>query len=174
MVRNDIQALIAEQKQTKPTFEDVAASFLKGDVLRNALDFAEWLRENGMNPRWSSAQSWRVTGKKSKPICKINLGGAKHAWVGHLEAGDWQICELESMGRDYMDEFISCNEMKELIWKNVKSCNKCSVCGPRCWTYFGKQFDDCCALLIKNPDARELELAKKLVEVNKQHIYDNA
>jgi hypothetical protein len=169
-----IYALIAEQKNTKPNIEDVASDFLEGEALKNVLDFAAWLRENNMNPRWSSAQSWRITGKKSKPICKINLGGAKGAWVGHMKAGDWQICELESMGREYLEEFNSCDEMKKLVWANVKTCNKCSSCGPRCWTYFGKQFDECCALLIKNPNAHELKLAKKLVEANKRFIYDNA
>ena len=168
-------ALIEEQKKTKPNIEDVIGDFLEGDALRNAMDFIAFLRENNMNPRWSSANAWRVTGKKSKPICKINLGGAKGAWMNYMKAGDWQICELEGLERKYLDEFISCDEMKEFVWANVKPCDRCCSCGPRRnRTYAGKQFDECCGLNIKNPDAKGLELVKKLVEANKRHIYANA
>ena len=167
-------ALIEEQKKTKPNIEDVIGDFLEGDALRNAMDFVAFLRENNMNPRWSSANAWRVTGKKSKPICKINLGGAKGAWMSHMGIGDWQIIELEGLERKYLDEFISCDELKAFIWANVHTCTRCSSCGPRKNTYAGKQFDECCGLKIVNPNVTELEFAKKLVEANKRHIYANA
>jgi hypothetical protein len=164
--------LIKSQKTTKPNIEDVIGNFLESDALKNALDFIAYLRENNMNPRWSSANSWKVTGK-GKPICKINLGGAKGPWHNHMNLGDWQIYDLENMGREYMDEFSSCDETKEFIWANIKPCNKCSCCGPRSWTYIGKQFDNCCTFTIKNPDKKGLEFAKKLVEANKRFIYAN-
>ena len=115
-----------------------------------------------------------ITGKKSKPICGISLGGAKGAWNSHKKVGDWSILALEGLGQQYLDEFISCDEMKEFIWANVKSCTRCSCCGPRNRTYAGKIFVECCGLNIKNPDAKGVELAKKIVEANKRFISDNA
>ena len=167
-------APIEEQKNTKPNIEDVISDFLEGDALRNAMDFVAFLRENNMNPRWSSANAWRVTGKKSKPICKINLGGAKGAWMNHMKVGDWQIIELEGLERKYLDEFAASDEMREFVWANVRGCVRCSSCGPRKWTYIGRQFDECCGLKFVNPDAKELELVKKIVEVNRRFTYANA
>jgi len=163
-----------EQKTTKPKIEDVINHFVDGETLKNAMAFIAYLRENNMNPRWASANSWRVTGKKSKPICRIDLGGLKHAWMRHLQIGDWQICELEGLDRTYLDEFASSDEIKAFVWDNIKICNRCCSCGPRQWTYINKLFDTCCGFKIKNPDAKGLEIIKKLVETNKRHIYENA
>jgi len=54
----DYVALIKEQRATKPLIEDVVGSFLEGDTLQNAMDFIKFLRENNMNPRWVSGNSW--------------------------------------------------------------------------------------------------------------------
>ena len=173
MSENKNNPLILEQKNTKPNIEDVVGNFLEGDALRNVMDFVAFLRDNNMNPRWSSANSWRVTGKKSKEICSIQLGGAKGAWMSYLKSGDWVIGGLEGLERKYLDEFISCDEMKEFVWANIKPCSRCCSCGPRCWTYAGKKFDECCGLRIINPDAKGLEFAKKIVEANKRFISAN-
>ena len=165
---------IVEQKNTKPNIEDVIGGFLEGEALENAMNFVAFLRENGMNPRWSSANAWRVTGKKSKTICAINLGGAKGAHLRFLEVGDWRVCGFEGLDTKYLDEFISCEEMKGFVWANVKPCDRCCSCGPRRRTYIGKQFDECCMLSIKNPDARGLTLTKKIVEANQCYIYADA
>jgi len=37
----------------------------------------------------------------------------------------------------------------------------------------GKQFDNVCRLVIKNPDTKALEYAKKLVKANKDFIVQN-
>lgn len=173
MKENDVERLIKEQKNTKPNIEDVVGDFLEGETLKNAMEFIAFLRDNNMNPRWSSANGWRVTGKKSKPICYIQLGGTKYAWMSYLKVGDWVIGELEGFERKYLDEFISCDEMKEFVWANIKPCNRCSSCGPRSGTYIGKAYGECCGLRIINPDAKGVELAKKLVEANKRFIYTN-
>ena len=166
--------LIEEQRNTKPLFEDAAVNFLEGDRLKNALDFAAFLRENGINPRWASGNAWRATGKKSKPICRIDLGGLPHKHLRPLQVGDWQINELEGLARKHFDEFIDCDEMKEFIWANIRLCNRCYSCGPRRWTYAGKEFTQCCGMRIINPDAKGLEFAKKIVLANKRFIYENA
>jgi len=76
--------LIKEQKTTKPIIEDIIGKFLTGDKLRNAMDFIAFLRTNNMNPRWHSANSWRVAGKKGEGVCRIDLGGTKNAWHKHF------------------------------------------------------------------------------------------
>jgi len=167
-------ALIKEQKNTKPAIEDVIGLFLEGEKLKNALDFIAFLRGNNMNPRWHSANSWRVTGKKSKGICRIDLGGNKHAWHRHFTVGDWQISDLEGLEREYLEAFVSCDEIKAFVRANVKPCNRCCGCGPRDRMYAGKQFDECCGLIIKNPDAKGLEIVQKLVEANRRYTYENA
>jgi len=167
-VEINYQQLIKEQRATKPLIEDVVGRFLEGDTLQNAMDFIKFLRENNMNPRWVSGNSWSISGKKGKAACRIDLGGNKHPWHRHFTVGDWQVSELDGHDRKYMDEFIDCDEIKEFIWKNIKLCNRCSCCGPRCRIYAGKQFDECCAFFVLNPDANDIEVLKKLVVANKR------
>ncbi|MCL2545738.1 MAG: hypothetical protein FWE06_00900 [Oscillospiraceae bacterium] len=165
----DYVALIKEQRATKPLIEDVVGSFLEGDTFQNAMDFIKFLRENNMNPRWVSGNSWSISGKKGKAACRIDLGGNKHPWHRHFTVGDWQVTELEGHDRKYLDEFIDCDETKEFIWKNIKPCNRCSCSGPKLdRTYVGKLFPESCAFLVVNPDAKGLEILKKLVVANKR------
>jgi len=166
--------LIKSQKNTKPIIEDIVGLFLEGDKLKNALDFIAFLRENNMNPRWHSANSWRVTGKKSKGICRIDLGGNKHAWHSHFTIGDWQISDLEGLERKYLEPYIADDKISAFVWENVKPCRKCCTCGPRWRSYAGKEFTDCCGFVIVNPGPKELEIAQILVQANKAHIYANA
>lgn len=165
--------IISEQKSTKPNIEDIIGKFLEGDELKNAMEFVLFLRKNNLNPRWSSANSWRVVGKKSKEICSIQLGGAKGAHLRYLKPGDWVIGGLEGSDRKYLDEFISCDSMKGFLWANIKPCTRCCSCGPRFRTYAGKEFDECCGLRIINPDAMGVEFAKRLVESNWRFISAN-
>ena len=164
-------AVIAEQKHTKPLIEDVIGSFLEGDKLQNAMDFIKFLRTNNMNPRWVSGNSWSISGRKGKAACRIDLGGNKHSWHSHFTVGDWQVSELEGHDRKYLDEFIHCDETKEFIWKNIKPCTKCSKCGPKLnRIYAGKLFPESCLFRVVNPDAKELEILKKLVVANKRFV----
>lgn len=175
MPEKDIAALLAEQKKTKPAFEDAAGDFLDGDALENALDFVAFLRANGMNPRWSSTNQWRVTGKKSKEVCNIHLGGAKGAWMAYLQPGDWVIGGLDTLGQGYLDAVATTDELRAFIHASVKPCNRCCSCGPRRGrTYAGQPVDECCGLRIINPGARRLEYAKAIVLANRQYIYDHA
>lgn len=168
-------ALPDAQKKTKPMIEEILGSFLEGDALQSAMDFVAFLRASNMNPRWSSTNSWRVTGKRSKEICNIQLGGAKGAWMAYLKAGDWVIGGLESMGREYLDAFIASDAIKGFIWASVKPCTRCCSCGPRRGrAYAGKAIGECCGLRIVNPDTTSLEYAKKIVEANRRHISENA
>lgn len=175
MPEKTIAGLLEEQKKTKPQIEEIIGGFLDGDELKNAMDFVAFLRANNMNPRWSSTNSWRVTGKRSKEICNIQLGGAKGAWMSYLKTGDWVIGGLESVGREYLDAFIPFDEIRAFIWASIKPCTRCCSCGPRLnRVYAGKEVDECCGIRMVNPDAKRLEYVKKIVEANRRSVIENA
>jgi len=168
----DYNELIKSQKNTKPVIEDIIGLFLEGDKLANAMDFIAFLRENNMNPRWASANSWRVTAK-NKPVCRIDLGGLPHKWMNHFTIGDWQISELDSVEQKYLAAFVGNETMQPFVWENVMMCRRCSKCGPRTRTYAGKLFEQCCGLRVLNPDAPALIKAKELVLENKRWLVEN-
>jgi len=165
--------LIKSQKTTKPVIEDIIGFFLEGDKLANAMDFIAFLRENNMNPRWASANSWRVTAK-NKPVCRIDLGGLLHVWMSHFAIGDWQISELEGVERKYMEVFVGNDVMQSFVWENVGMCRRCSdKCGSRIRSYAGKVFEQCCGLRVLNPDAAALIKSKELVLENKRWLVES-
>jgi len=176
--KTDYLKLIAEQKHSKPPIEDVVGSFLEGERLQNAMDFIKFLYENDMNPRWKSGNNWKVSGKKGKWTCGIGLGGGKHVWQSGFEVGDWSVGDLDGHDCKYMDEFMDCDETKEFIWKNVKPCRKCSPSGKYCTKlnkiYVGKLFPESCSFSVTNPNAKELEILKKLVAANKRFVPETA
>jgi len=155
-----------EQKMSKPKIENVIGDFLDGEALTNALSFIEFLSANKMNPKWSATCSWIVK-HKQKNVCVIKLHGS--AWQYGVEAGAWYIECFNLL--DILDEFSSCDELKEILWANVQHCTNCCSCGPG-WSshIMGKQFDNICRIVIKNPDTKALEYAKKLVEASKEYI----
>ena len=155
-----------EQKNIKPKIDDVISDFLDGYALNNALNFINYLKDNKMNPRWSATSTWTVR-HKSRRVCVIKLHGS--AWQYDVEAGSWYI-ECANL-YEILDEFASCEGLKEILWTNVKYCSNCCSCGPgHNVTVLGKQFDNICRLVIKNPDVKALEYAKKLVKTNKEFI----
>jgi len=160
------------QREHKPLIEEAIPHLIAPERQQIALDFVAWLRENNFKPRWASHNQWRAAGKKSKVIFLITIGGSKHKW-SKLEEGDWQISELEGIERKYLDEFASCDEIKEFVWANITPCNKCSACGPRNRVYIGKQFCECCGFRIVNPNEKDIEISKKILLSNRQYIHDN-
>ena len=169
MVSKKQRLLQQEQKITKPKIEEVIGDFLDGDALRNALDFVNYLRDNNMNLRWSATSTWTIK-HKSKRVCLIRLHGS--AWQYDVDAGSWHIECFNLLS--ILDGFDSCEALKEILWANVKHCTNCCSCGPG-WNkeIMGRQFDNVCRLVIKNPDAKALEYAIKLVNASKEFIAKN-
>ena len=154
-----------EQKRDKPQIEDVISNFLSGDALKNASDFIAFLRINKLNPRWSATCNWTVK-YKGKNLLILRLHGS--AWQYDLEVGSWHI---DYKGFGFLDRFTSCNITKDFLYSNIRYCINCCACSPgRNITVLGKQFNNVCRLVIKNPDAEALECVKKLIEANK-HEY---
>ena len=155
----DMKHIREEQKRSKPQIEDVISDFLNGDALINALDFIAYLRKNKLNPRWSASGNWTVK-YKGKNLLIIRLHGS--AWQYDVEVGSWHI---DYKNFDCLDEFASCNDMKNFLYSNVRYCINCCACSPgRDVTILGKQLDNICRLVIKNPNVKALESIKKLVQ----------
>ncbi|MCL2388649.1 MAG: hypothetical protein FWC89_14045 [Defluviitaleaceae bacterium] len=154
------------QKTTKPKFDEVVGDFLSGDALKYALDFLTFLKQNKMNPRWASTSSWAVK-HKNKHVCGIRLNGS--AWQYGVEPGSWYI-ECANL-LEILHEFEGCENLKKILWSNVKHCTKCCSCGPGAnANIMGKQFENVCRIVIKNPDAEALTYAKQLVLASKKYV----
>ena len=155
------------EKVKKPIIEDAIADVLNGDVLKNALNFIAYLRENKMNPAWSATNAWKVT-YKTFTVCFLRLHGA--ADYHNLAAGSWHI--LPFIG-EYESDLLS-NELKEIVWANKKKCQLCGQCALQLNTIFGKEFDTACegSILFVNPNAEAIECVKKMIALRRNAIQE--
>ena len=169
MTTEERKALTQEQKTTKPKIDDVIENYLSGEPLKNLQDFIAYLREIKLSPRWASTNAW-ASKHKSQLVSTIRLQGSSAL---ELKENEWVVHMLEKFGHNYLDEFISCEKFKEVVWNNIKPCNRCSSCGPRNKEYMGKKFDSICGLRIINPSGETLDYVKKIVEANKRFVLQN-
>ena len=151
-------------KSMRTDFEGFVNDVLSGEVLRNALDFAAYLRENEMIPGGTHGE---IT-YKDKCLCYMHLDGSPEKpgpWTLWTE-GDYSS-EHEAVPLD--------GHIKETAWANV---NFCASCGGGCSpgqhkVIFGKEFDNVCSasMAFHVPDAEALECVKKLLEMRKYAIF---
>jgi len=147
--------------------EDVFNEFFIGDTLKNALDFAEFLRANEMIYDGEYEIHY-----KDKLACYINTPNDKeHTW------GVWTV-------GDYSNEyegFTIDERTKEIAWANVVFCGNCDGvdCDPgKTEVIFGKEFANVCngtdnlAMRFVNPDTEAVECVKKMVDMRK-YVVDN-
>jgi len=150
-------------------FEDGIAKPLEGDNLRNALDFAAWLRANKFTPSWASWNCYKVN-INGKCVCGIHLG------CGEVIPDMW-LTNYWHLGLGHRlfnhDNTSLSDREKEIVWSNLKICNGC---GAGCWpghprTYFGKKFERVCGAGVEfwNPGAEEMEVAKKLFLMKREY-----
>lgn len=134
---------------------------LSGEALKNALDFAEYLKANEMTVSGSEVSY------KGKVVCYMHIDGGKeypNPWTIWTE-GDYSHEHINVL----MDE-----HMKEIAWANVNICGKCgSSCAPgKRKMIFGKEFDNVCSadMAFHIPNAEILDCIKKLLEMRKYAI----
>jgi len=171
-------SLAKEQIKTKPKIEDVMNENLDGDILKNALDFVAYLRENKLNPRWTAKNAWWVD-YKGKHLFSIRVGPKEPVTWGYgLESRSWQIAHWD-IGNWFLNnpekykELTDCDTFKKFIWSSLHPCKRCMCCAPgHNGTYFGKKFESVCGPRVFNPDAEALEHTKKLLECRKKMIAD--
>ncbi|MCL1806864.1 MAG: hypothetical protein FWG31_04090 [Oscillospiraceae bacterium] len=153
----DSESLYREQKKVRPKIEDVLNGYLKGENLKNALDFVSWLRANKMNPQWGSANSWSATYRKVR-VCYLKLYN-----------GSWYI--WPSGQRDeYLNEFINDENIKEKVIAGIHPCTKCvHMCNNgdgHSVVICGEKYHHTCGhfvIRLRDPDAATLEHMKGLI-----------
>jgi hypothetical protein len=155
-----------KQENTHSTFVEMINSLaLNEDTQKNALDFAEYLKANGMI---SGGEHGRVS-YKGECLCYIHLDGEEQM------PGPWTIWT----DGDYISEpegFPVDEGMKEIAWANVNPCGDCGgSCSPgKTTVIFGREFDNVCGAVMafNNPDARVLTCVKRIMDMRK-YVIDN-
>ena len=153
------------EKAANPKIEDVFNEVLTGDVLKNALDFMEFLSANEIMQIGQYEMQY-----KDECVCYIDTKSECHSWIVWA-AGDYS--------NEYEDFQID-ERTKEIAWAHANKCGYCegTDCKPgRTKTIFGKEFtnicngaDECVDLYFYNPDAEALDGLKKLVALRKNII----
>jgi len=143
------------------TIKDKMNDVLSGEVLQNALDFAEYLEANEM------VIDSGVISYKGKDVCYMHLDDAKEY------PSPWTIWTAGDHISEHEDVPLS-EQMKETVWANVNNCGNCGAgCNPGTRKMiFGKEFDNVCSVDMDfyRPDATTLECVKKLLEMRKYII----
>lgn len=156
---------MSEIKTAKPEIEQVAEEVLSGEVLKNALDFFAYLRENKINPQWSATNAWKIS-YKAFSVCFIRLYGAADYY--NLQKGSWRV--MPFIG-EYGESSLS-GELREIVWAHKSTCRPCGKCALPLNHVFGKKYDYACekAITFVNPDTKEIECVKKLIELRRNDI----
>ena len=147
--------------------EDAFNEYLTGDILKNALDFANFLRANEMVYNGDYEIHY-----KGKLVCYIDTPNDK--------SPKWSIWTVGDYSNEY--EGFPINEcMKEIAWANVVYCGNCDDCDRdpgKTEVIFGKEFTNVCngtdnlAMRFNNPNTEALECAKQMVNM-KKYVVDN-
>jgi len=169
MSEKNEKSIFKKQKTVKPKFEDFAKSLLKNDMLKNALYFNEFLRNNGLTTEKASKYFWSV-GHEGTRICTISI----------RENGWWIRCFGRTDGSDElldMCEKYLTDDLKNLILNNIREpqCKKCKSFKSK--IILGKMFKRVCwctPFLFINPNGKSLEQAKEIVLINKKTALDIA
>ena len=169
------ESLFKEQKKARPKIEDVIPEYLGGDTRQSALDFVEYLRENNMQPQWSSANSWKFSYKGK---------GAGHI---RIEKDAWSPSPDNDFTKEFED-FVIKEGLRDFLWANPAYCRpECHrhTCAKRhgktAETYtgvtrklFGKEFENMCASggvrFPYNPDEKMVGYIKKLIDFRRRAI----
>ena len=156
-----------EQKEIKPTIEEVIPECLSGDMKKTVLDFVMYLRANKMFLKWRSANSWKIL-HENKSVFSIGLATGKWVWAGRY-SNFWFVALSINNITEYEESIIDAG-LQKFIWDNIKYCNSCSKCAPGIeMTISGRELKnicrDLCLIAICDPDEETLNDIKKLLEL---------
>lgn len=156
--------MAAQQNNTPgntPQIEDEIATVLEPALRDDALQFAAYLRENGLTPRrWFGPGYWVVPWNGCQ-LCGIHFYGLNPAahqngWVFWFFSG-----EYSGTADQELIEFVQSH-----TGPCVKCSDECEVKGVP-MTFFGKEYPNICyqfPVRIENPDEKGMENLKKLLD----------
>jgi len=150
---------------------------LAGEAQANALDFAAYLRANGMPPMrfknnyWKDKCAWAVK-YRGEYVFFILLNGSPAQ--DKTEPEGWVVW-TEDRNTNWYENAPIDERMKEIAWRHVDFGTCGSETSPR-KIIFGKEFEPVCGSTFRfnNPDEEALECAKKMAELRKNDIFGRA
>jgi len=162
----------------KPKFEDIIQGLLDGDMLKNALDFYDFLKSHKMTPCLMGFRiygSWTVKYKGEKVVYfRVSKGSWFIGFFGGYKKAEFGLLEK-------YENYLSDEGLKEFILTHISAKPLCA--SPSCKgdgivknkVILGKKFNTICAcfpLYLRNPNVEALEYAKKIVLTNRNIVDD--
>lgn len=154
-----------EQKKVKPAIEETVNKHLDGKLKNDLLDFVFFLRDNKMSPQWGSTNSYNLS-YKGRRVCIIKIAEKSYQiWLNTQYNEDFNKCFSEDT-----------EENKKFLIDSIIYCFGCGSCKPGLdidildVSLKGVCFNP--VIRMENPDERQIELAKKLVLLRRQAIYE--
>ena len=153
---------MSEQTKIKPKIEEIASEYLDGKNLNNLLDFVAWMRANKMTPTFANKSKTGVN--YTSHICYVKLfHGYWYIWI----SGKHRIYK-----HLFIDDFLSCEELKEIIGANLAKCSEgckhgCNEGQGYTVTVCGKKYEKICGsctVRFRSPNAKTLKIIKKVIE----------
>ena len=176
---------VFEQKKTKPLIEDVMPNYLEGDMLKNALEFIAYLRDNKMKPVWAITNGWKAVYKgKTLYYIRLPLYKAHFKRPNQPNEISWErswcvtpflmnIAKYDNLITDETDKKIVTDNLYGCVpYCNERKCHekhpetKITVCGTEIVRYCGGMLDNR-SLWIVNPDKAEIDSIKRFLELEK-------
>jgi len=152
---------------TEKRLEEAFKEFFTGHTLKNALDFADFIRANEMVYNGVYEIYY-----KDQLVCYIDTPTEK--------SRTWRVWTVGDYSQEY-EGFPIEGRTKEIAWANVVYCGNCddADCDPgKAEMIFGKAFDNVCrgadnlAMRFDNPNVEALACAKRMVGMRK-YLIDN-
>ena len=184
---------VFEQKKTKPLIEDVMPNYLEGNMLKNALEFVAYLRENKMKPSWAVTNGWKAT-YKGKTLYYIRLPLYKSHFnrpnqpSGTSWERSWCVTPF-LMNLEKYENLITDEISKKIVVDNLYGCvpychqqncstknpeTKITVCGMELARYCSSFMLSNRSLWIVNPSETEIFNIKKFLELEKNARIENS
>lgn len=151
---------------------------LTGDARKNALELTAFLSENEMKFErgkgyWDDKRYFMIK-YKDEYMCFILING--YGSVRHRDEPEgWIIWSDTSDSSDsqWYENTLLDEHTKEIACLNIDYCANCSPGSPcyggMCKTIFGKEYNGVCCTTFRfdNPNDKEVECVKKLLELKK-------
>lgn len=142
---------------------------LSGEMRQTALNFAEFLRTNGLTFYRDTCDCW-----KDKIYYWVKYDDECVCYIAIKDPDEphnlWTVWSDES--KAYENALVS-DEIKNIGWRHVDICGNCGSCGGgKEKVVFGKSFPRVCGCTfrIDNPTEKEIPFLKQMVIIRKNEI----